>query len=83
MIDEMVNLEIWTRIGYHQRGEALPELEWVMHPTVFQDLARETAEASGALAKFVQIHAEDDHWEFMHHPIREDVEETGWRLQPV
>ena len=50
MIDEMVNLEIWTRIGYHQRGEALPELEWVMHPTVFQDLARETAEASGARA---------------------------------
>ena len=82
MIEALVEEARRVTVGYMQCGEPSPPLEWIMHPKTFADLRIEAARTADGLVAFFQQRA-DGEFEFMHHPIREDVFQNGWQLRPV
>lgn len=78
-LEEMVEFSTTTVAGFVERGEPSPTMEWIMHPSYFLDLCREADRNRDGLGAFLKRRM-DGVWEFMHHEIRRDVSESGWRL---
>ena len=82
IIHEMFGTNHKAIAGYRQCGDPVPHLEWVMHPSSFMDLGKAASSDQSGLGRLLQRRI-DGVWEFMHHAIREDVDQRGWKLQPT